>query len=78
MGIERDVNWKDPDVVAGWGLEGLDLDGDWKERQLEGSGWRFWMGIGRVGSGWGLEGTSIGCSCWKRMKLLEVDKFTGR
>ena len=35
--IGRDVVfWKDADVVAGRGLEGLDPNGVWKERRLEG------------------------------------------
>ena len=42
-----DGDWKHLDVDAGWGLEGLDPDGDWK-------GW-IRMGIGRNGSGWGLD-----------------------
>ena len=36
VGSGRDGDWKDPDVVAGRGLEGLDPDGDWKGRRLEG------------------------------------------
>ena len=48
-----DGNWK------GCRLEGLDPDGDWKGRRLEGSGYCCWKGIGRIGSGRGLKGTSI-------------------
>ena len=33
MGIGRDGDWKDPGVVAGWGLEGTGIgrDVDWKD-----------------------------------------------
>ena len=42
-GIEKDDDWKDPDVVAERGSEGTSLlEGDWK-------GHRCWKGIGRDG-----------------------------
>ena len=59
-----DGDWIDLDVIAGWGLEGMDPDGDvdWKGRRLEESrdvNWkrrRCWMGIRRE--------VDAGCSCW--------------
>ena len=62
-------------------MEGLDPDGDWKGRRLQGTV------IARVGSGWGLEGledgvvdvvAGSGCSCWMDIgriltSLLEAD-----
>ena len=63
MGIGRDGDlkgWKgrrlDPDVVAGRGLEGTSIG-----RVGRGVNWNGWiqMGIGRIGSGRQLEGTSI-------------------
>ena len=68
MGIGRDVDWKDLDVVAGWGLDGTLIGRD-------GSGRCCWRGVGRVVD-WkdldciarGLEGTSIGMI---RTSLLE-------
>ena len=57
----EDLEGLDPDVVDGRVWEGTSLlDGDWKGRQLEGSGRRYWMGIGRdVVAGRRLEGTLL-------------------
>ena len=45
--LRLDGDWKDPDVDDGWGLKGIDPDGDWTS-MLDGD-WKGWirMGIGR-------------------------------
>ena len=67
MGIGRDGDWKDPDVVAGWGLEGTSIG---RVR----SGWRL------EGTAIGENRTSLLDEDWKGRQLerLDPDVVAGR